>query len=235
MIAGLQKMSLLDFPGRVACTVFLQGCNWRCPFCHNSELLAGPADAPMTTEAFLRFLTARKDLLDGVCISGGEPTLHAALPSLAREIKAMGFAVKLDTNGTRPEMLKQLISENLVDYVAMDIKNGPSFYAETIGMEKAALSPVEESIQYLVSGSVPYEFRTTVVCPLHTEESILEMGQWLSSLVPGKKPERLFLQGFVDRDTVLFSGFSSPDDAVMNQYCTLLSPYVSQVSVRGRQ
>lgn len=234
MIAGLQKMSLLDFPGKVACTVFLQGCNWRCPFCHNSELITGPADAPVSTEAFLRFLSGRKGLLDGVCISGGEPTLHAALPSLAREIKAMGFAVKLDTNGTRPDMLKQLVSQNLVDFVAMDIKNGPSFYAETIGLENAVLSPVEESIQYLVSGNLPYEFRTTVVCPLHTDKSMLEMGRWLASLVPGKKPERLFLQGFVDRDTVLFSGLSCPDDETLARYCALLSPFVGQVSVRGK-
>ena len=235
MIAGLQKMSLLDFPGKVACTVFLQGCNWRCPFCHNSELLSGPADAPMTTESFLRFLAARKGLLDGVCISGGEPTLHAGLPALAREIKAMGYALKLDTNGSHPKMLKQLLSENLLDYVAMDIKNGPSFYAESIGLESADLTPVEESIQYLVSGTVPYEFRTTVVCPLHTEQSIEEMGRWLHSLVPGKKPERLFLQGFVDRDTVLFSGFSAPSDETMARFCSLLSPYVGQVSVRGKQ
>lgn len=235
MIAGLQKMSLLDFPGKVACTVFLQGCNWRCPFCHNSELLAGPADAPLSTEDFFRFLAARKGLLDGVCISGGEPTLHAGLPALAQKIKAMGYAVKLDTNGTHPDMLKRLVSDQLVDYVAMDIKNGPSFYAETIGLKNADLSPVEESIQYLVSGHVPYELRTTVVCPLHTEESIAEMGRWLSSLAPGKKPERLFLQGFVDRDTVLYSGFSAPDDDTMNRFCRLLSPFVGQVSVRGKQ
>ena len=235
MIAGLQKMSLLDFPGKVACTVFLQGCNWRCPFCHNSELITGPADAPVSTEAFLRFLSGRKGLLDGVCVSGGEPTLHAALPSLAREIKAMGFAVKLDTNGSQPDRLKQLVSEGLVDYVAMDIKNGPSFYAETIGLENADLSPVEESIQYLVSGTVPYEFRTTVVCPLHTDKSLLEMGRWLASLVPGKKPEKLFLQGFVDRDTVAYSGFSCPDDQTLAHYCALLSPFVGHVSVRGKQ
>ena len=235
MIAGLQKMSLLDFPGKVACTVFLQGCNWRCPFCHNSELIAGPADAPMTAGDFLRFLTTRKGLLDGVCISGGEPTLHAGLPALMRQIKAMGYAIKLDTNGSRPDMLKQLVSEGLVDYVAMDIKNGPSFYAQTIGLEAADLAPLEESIQYLVADHVPYEFRTTVVSPLHTEESILEMGGWLASLIPGKKPEKLFLQGFVDRDTVLFAGFSAPDDSVMNHFCRLLSPYIGQVSVRGKQ
>lgn len=235
MLAGLQKMSLLDFPGKVACTVFLQGCNWRCPFCHNSGLICGPADAPLSTEAFFRFLSARKGLLDGVCISGGEPTLHAGLPALAREIKAMGFAVKLDTNGCHPDMLKQLVREGLVDYVAMDIKNGPSFYGSTIGLENTDLAPVEESIQYLVSGAVPYEFRTTVVAPLHTEESLLEMGRWLSSLVPGRKPEKLFLQGFVDRDTVLYAGFSCPDDETMAHFCRLLSPFAGQVSVRGKQ
>lgn len=235
MIAGLQKMSLLDFPGKVACTVFLQGCNWRCPFCHNSELLEGPADLPIATEDFLRFLRGRKGLLDGVCVSGGEPTLHPGLPALLREIKAMGYAVKLDTNGSRPQMLKQLVQENLVDYVAMDIKNGPSFYANTIGLPDADLAPVEESIQYLVSGTLPHEFRTTVVFPLHTEQSIFEMGRWLASLVPGKKPEKLFLQGFVDRDTVAYSGFSCPDDQILAHYCALLSPFVGHVSVRGKQ
>ena len=235
MLAGLQKMSLLDFPGKVACTVFLQGCNWRCPFCHNSELLEGPAALPIATEDFLRFLRGRKGLLDGVCVSGGEPTLHPGLPALLREIKAMGYAVKLDTNGSRPRMLKQLVQENLVDYVAMDIKNGPSFYANTIGLPDADLAPVEESIQYLVSGTVPYEFRTTVVCPLHTDKSLLEMGRWLASLVPGKKPEKLFLQGFVDRDTVAYSGFSCPDDQILAHYCALLSPFVGHVSVRGKQ
>lgn len=235
MLAGLQKMTLLDFPGKVACTVFFQGCNWRCPFCHNSELLSGPAESPLATDDFLRFLKARKGLLDGVCISGGEPTLHPGLPALAAEIKAMGYAVKLDTNGSRPDVLKMLVEQGLVDYVAMDIKNSPAEYPATAGVQDPHLVAVEESIQYLVSGAVPYEFRTTVVRPLHTETSILEMGQWLEKLCAPQKPERLFLQGFVDRDTVAYSGFSAPEEAQMQHFAALLSPFIGQVSVRGKQ
>lgn len=234
MIAGLQKMTLLDFPGKVACTLFLQGCNWRCPFCHNSGLLSGPAETPMETDAFLRFLETRKGLLDGVCVSGGEPTLHPGLPALLDEIKKLGYAVKLDTNGSRPDVLRTVAENNLVDYVAMDIKNSPALYAATTGIPDIDLGAVEESIQYLVSSSLPYEFRTTLVHPLHSDNSILEMGKWFSSLVPEKKPEKLFLQGFQDRDTVLFSGLSAPDESVILRWQALLAPYVQDVVIRSR-
>lgn len=234
MIAGLQKMTLLDFPGKVACTLFLQGCNWRCPFCHNSGLLSGLAETPMETDAFLRFLETRKGLLDGVCVSGGEPTLHPGLPALLAEIKKLGYAVKLDTNGSRPDVLRTVAENNLVDYVAMDIKNSPALYAATTGIPDIDLGGVEESIQYLVSSSLPYEFRTTLVHPLHSDNSILEMGKWLSSLVPPKKPEKLFLQGFQDRDTVLFSGLSAPDESVILRWQALLAPYVQDVVIRSR-
>lgn len=233
MIAGLQKMTLLDFPGKVACTLFLQGCNWRCPFCHNSELIAGPADAPMSAEAFLRFLQSRKGLLDGVCVSGGEPTLQKDLPTLLEGIREMGFAVKLDTNGSRPAVLKQLAKQHLVDYVAMDVKNSPSMYAQTCGIPYIDMGPIEESIQYLVSSSLPHEFRTTLVLPLHSDNSIQEMGRWLSSLVPGKKPEKLFLQRFQDRDTVVFAGLSAPEEDDILRWKGMLSPYVQDVVIRG--
>ena len=135
MISGLQKMTLLDYPGKVACTVFLQGCNFRCPFCHNSDLLPRSGEPLMTEDAFLQFLKKRQGLLDGVCVSGGEPTLQPGLEALLRQIKALGFAVKLDTNGSRPDVLKTLVSEKLVDYVAMDAKNGPDAYGRTIGLD----------------------------------------------------------------------------------------------------
>ena len=234
MIAGLQKMTLLDFPGKVACTVFLQGCNWRCPFCHNSGLLSGPAETPMEKAAFLRFLESRKGLLDGVCVSGGEPTLCPGLEDLLERIREMGYAVKLDTNGSRPDVLRALAEKNLVDYVAMDIKNSPALYAATTGIPDIDLGNVEKSIQYLVSSTLPHEFRTTLVHPLHSDNSILEMGKWLSSLVPGKKPETLFLQDFQDRDAVLFSGLSTPPEEDIFRYRALLSPYIGQVLVRGK-
>ena len=233
MIAGLQKMTLLDFPGKVACTVFLHGCNWRCPFCHNSELLAGKGEQLMDEEAFLKFLSSRKGLLEGVAVSGGEPTLYNELPAFLKKIKDLGFAVKLDTNGSRPEILRQLIEEKLVDYVAMDVKNSPSRYGETVDLPGFDLAPVEESLRILISSSTPYELRTTLVQQLHDEASIEEMGRWLSSLVPGKLPKNLFLQKFVDRDTVVFSGLCAPEENAVSRYADILTPYVEKIALRG--
>lgn len=232
-ISGLQKMTLLDFPGKVACTVFLHGCNYRCPFCHNAELLEGKPEPLMTKEEFLTFLKKRVGLLDGVCISGGEPTLSAGLKALMTDIKAMGFAIKLDTNGSRPAILKELVAENLVDYVAMDIKNSPSRYAETVGLAKVDLAAIEESAKFLMSGAVDSEFRTTVVTPFHDEVSITEMGQWLYGLCGNTPVKKLFLQPFVDRDTVLFSGLAAPESSQMAAYTELLKEFVLEVSVRG--
>lgn len=232
-ISGLQKMTLLDYPGKVACTVFLQGCNFRCPFCHNSDLLGGSGNAFMTMEEFLGFLKKRTSLLDAVCVSGGEPTLQKDLPELLKGIKALGFSVKLDTNGSRPEVLKALVNDGLVDYVAMDVKNSPACYSRTVGVPQFDLNNIEESLRFLMEGNVAYELRTTVVAELHSEQSITEMGQWLSSLVPGKKPEKLFLQCFVDRDSVLKSGLTPPEEPQLKQYADILTPYVEFSSVRG--
>ena len=233
MISGLQKMTLLDYPGKVACTVFLQGCNYRCPFCHNSELLCHDGEEFMTEDAFIAFLGKRVGLLDGVCVSGGEPTLYAGLEEMLRRIKTLGFAVKLDTNGSRPDVLKTLVEKGLVDHVAMDIKNGPRQYGETTGIPGVALERIEESLRFLLSDAVSYELRTTVVEPLHDETSILEMGQWLQSLVPGKKPGVLYLQKFVDRDTVIFSGLSTPAEEKMARFREVLAPFVESARIRG--
>ena len=227
-------MTLLDFPGRVACTVFLGGCNFRCPYCHNSELFDGTAEPVMDDEKLLAFLQKRKGILDGVCITGGEPTLQPGLEDLLRRIKEMGYPVKLDTNGYRPEVLKKLVDEGLVDYVAMDIKNGPDAYGETVGLSKMELSRLEESIRFLTGGAVDYEFRTTVVKELHNETSITQMGKWLASVA--KAPvKRLFLQSFVDRDTVKFSGLSAPSDAEMHQFQAILAPFAEMVKIRGSE
>jgi len=233
MISGLQKMTLLDYPGKVACTVFLQGCNYRCPFCHNSDLLPGKGEELMSMEAFLAFLKKRRGLLDGVCVSGGEPTLCPELPELLREIKSLGYAVKLDTNGSRPRILKELVTMGLVDYVAMDVKNSPERYAETVGTGRLELSSIEESLRFLIGGNVPYELRTTVVKPLHDAASIQDMGQWLSALVPGKKPAQLFLQKFTDRESVLFSGLCAALPEEMTMLSELLGCCCERVSVRG--
>jgi len=233
MICGLQKMTLLDYPGKIACTVFLGGCNFRCPFCHNSELFMGKPEKLMEEEAFFAFLKTRKGLLDGVCVSGGEPTLYKDLPAFLAKIKELGFLVKLDTNGYRPEAVKELAEKNLVDYIAMDVKNSPAMYAQTVGLETMDLAPIEETLRFLISGDVDYELRTTLVAQLHTEDSIQDMGAWLGNLVPGKKAKKLFLQSFVDRDTVLFAGLSAPERGISAQFVNILLPYVEDVSIRN--
>ena len=233
MISGLQKMTLLDFPGRVACTVFLSGCNFRCPFCHNSDLLTKSSEPLMTQEAFLKFLQQRKGLLDGVCVSGGEPTLCSELEPLLRAIKQLGYAVKLDTNGSRPDVLKRLVGEGLVDHVAMDVKNSPEHYAETVGIEGYPVNSVAESLRFLLTDAVSYELRTTVVEQLHDAETIRQMGVWLAGLVPSKKPRILYLQNFVDRDTVIFDGLCAPEPQQMEIYAHILSEYVEKCVIRG--
>ena len=233
MICGLQKMTLLDYPGKIACTVFLGGCNFRCPFCHNSELFMGKPEKLMEDEEFFKFLNSRKGLLDGVCVSGGEPTLCKHLPEFLTRIKELGFLVKLDTNGSRPEVVKALVEKGLVDYIAMDVKNSPAMYARTVGLETLNLAPIEESLRLLIGGKVEYELRTTLVSQLHDPASIQDMGQWLGSLVTGLKPKKLFLQSFVDRDTVLFAGLTPPESETTAEFAKILEPFVDTVTIRN--
>ncbi len=232
-IVGLQKLTLLDFPGKVACTVFLGGCNFRCPFCHNSDLLDGKADALMDELAFLDFLKKRTGLLDAVCVTGGEPTLQPQLPQFLQNIKDLGFLVKLDTNGYHPDVLQSLVEAGLVDYVAMDVKNGPSHYGSTVGHPNLDLDRITQSLHYLIEGNVDYELRTTVVEELHSNASILEMGQWLSALAAPKKPAKLFLQCFTDRESVLLSGLHAPEIKTLEKYVEILTPYVGEIALRG--
>ena len=231
-ITGLQKMTLLDYPGQVACTVFLGGCNFRCPFCHNSQMLDGSAQQLMECEEFFRFLDKRRGLLDGVCVTGGEPTLNRSLPAFLEQIKALGYKVKLDTNGYRPEVLKQVVEQKLVDYVAMDIKNCPGCYEQTAGVS-LNIEKIEQSILYLVSDPVDHEFRTTVVEPLHDEQSILDMARWLLKLTDGKMVKKLYLQPFVDRETVCFDGLQAPAQEQLDQYKRQLVHAARTVGLRG--
>ena len=226
-IHGLQKMTLLDFPGRVACTVFLGGCDLRCPFCHNYELAENPGPAVMTEEAFFAFLEKRKGLLDGVAVTGGEPCLRGDLPDFLREIRTLGFAVKLDTNGTHPGMLSQILSLGLADYVAMDIKNSPAKYARTVGLSSVDLAKVKESARLLMDGGTAYEFRTTVVDELHEEADFEAMGQWL------RGAEKYFLQAFADRDSVPFAGLHAPKKERLEAYAKIMRKYVPDVQIRG--
>ena len=233
MICGLQKMTLLDYPGKVACTVFLGGCNYRCPFCHNSELFMGKPEKLMEDEDFFKFLKSRKGLLDGVCVSGGEPTLYKNLPEFLMRIREMGFLVKLDTNGSHPAVLKELLEKKLVDYVAMDVKNSPAMYAQTVGLATMDLTFVEDSLRLLIDGETPYELRTTLVSQLHDTASIQDMAAWVGNLVPGKKPEKWFLQSFVDRDTVLFGNLSAPEGETTQEFARILEPFAEQVTIRN--
>ncbi len=226
-INGLQKLTLLDYPGKVACTVFLAGCNLRCPFCHNSELLDGTAETVMDDAMLLDFLKKRQGMLDGVAFTGGEPLLRPELPELLRRVRELGYGVKLDTNGTRPEALARILDEGLADYVAMDVKNSPARYAETCGVEQVDLAPIYASIDLLRSRAPDYEFRTTVVSQLHDTESFRAIGP----MIAGAK--RYFLQPFKDRDTVAFSGFSAPTAEELEHYCACVRPFVGQVEVRG--
>ena len=227
-IHGLQKMTLLDYPGRVACTVFLGGCDFRCPFCHNAELIDGTASPVMESGEVLAFLKKRRGLLDGVAITGGEPLLRDLSPLLG-EIKALGYPVKLDTNGTHPDRLRTLIDRKLVDYVAMDVKNSPERYAETVGLPELDLGPVYDSIALLLRGGTDYEFRTTVVAELHSRDSFLGIG----AMIQGAR--RYFLQPFADRDSVPFSGLHAPDPATVEAYAETVKPFVFSVSIRGTQ
>ncbi len=227
-IHGLQKMTLLDFPGKVACTVFLGGCDLRCPFCHNAELIDGTAPAVMDEEELLAFLKKRQGLLEGVAVTGGEPLLRGTeLVSLAEKIRDLGYPLKLDTNGTHPERLARLTEAGLVSYVAMDIKNSPERYAETSGLEKMDLGPVRESVSLLMGGKTEYEFRTTTVAELHDEDSFRKIGEWL------RGAKRYYLQKFTDRDTVPFEGFHAPSDDEMRRYLEIARVYVPSAEFRG--
>ena len=181
LLVGLNKTTLLDYPGRVAATIFTGGCNFRCPFCHNGDLVLRPsAQNTYSEEEVLSFLRKRKNVLKGVCISGGEPTLQEDLPDFIRKIKKIGYDVKLDTNGYRPEVLEHFLQDGLVDYVAMDIKNCKEKYGLTVGADEFALRNIEESVNILLRADIPYEFRTTVVKELHGFEDIVKISEWIA-------------------------------------------------------
>lgn len=224
-IGGLQKLTLLDFPGKTACAVFLQGCNFRCPFCHNPSLIFGTE--PIEEAELFRFLATRQGLLDGVAVSGGEPLLSNDLAPLLERIKSMGFAVKLDTNGSFPARLRSLLDAGLVDYVAMDVKNAPARYAATCGAD-GMLPAVEESAALLMGRRVPYEFRTTVVAELHDAADFHAIGAWL------RGAEQYFLQPFVDSGDILSGGLHAPSDALLQTALDIARTYIPNTKIRGK-
>ena len=226
-IYGLQKMTLLDYPGRIACTVFLSGCDMRCPFCHNSGLAAGREEPVMTEEELLGFLRKRQGLLEGVAVTGGEPLLREETLELLKKIRELGYPVKLDTNGTHPDRLRRALSEGLAQYVAMDLKNSPDRYAETVGLERFDLAPVRESAALLMESGTDYEFRTTVVREFHNESSFRAMGEWIRGAA------EYFLQPFTDRDTVPRRGLTAPDREELQAWAEIMRGYVREVGIRG--
>ena len=227
LILGLQKLTLLDYPGRTACTVFTGGCNFRCPFCHNAPLvLPGREQEPYTEEEVLSYLKKRAGLLDGVCVTGGEPTLQEDLEAFLRQVRALGYPVKLDTNGSRPEALRALIGQGLLDYVAMDVKSSPEEYARACGVP-VDLEKVNESIDLLLSGCVDYEFRTTVVAGLHTSQIIEQTARRIAGA------KRYFLQAFVDSGDLITPGWHALSREEMERCAQAARKYVPTVGLRG--
>ncbi len=228
-IQGLMKMTLLDFPGQVACTVFTSGCNFRCPFCHNASLVLPEriTDEGIAEEEFFAFLGKRAGKLDGVCLSGGEPLIQPDIADFIRRVKGLGFKVKLDTNGSVPDVLRSLLEEGLLDYVAMDIKNDSEGYAKACGITHSPVDQVQESIRILLSCGVPFEFRTTVVDELHTEDTMRSVARWIAGA------PQYFLQSFIDSDNVIEKGLHSCPKQKLEAILKAVVEYVPSAKLRG--
>ncbi len=227
-IQGLQKLTLLDFPGKMACTVFTGGCNLRCPFCHNRSLVINPpAESEYPEDEILSFLIKRKGILEGVAITGGEPLMQSDIEEFIKKIKDLGYAVKLDTNGTYPDRLRLLVDKKLVDYVAMDVKSSESGYPSCVGIGSFKLDKIKESVEFLKSGAVDYEFRTTVAKGLHSNKDIEDLGKWLVGA------KRHFLQAFTDSGDLIGFGLEPFSKAEMLEMRDIMQKYVPACEVRG--
>lgn len=223
---GLQKLTLLDYPERVACTLFTVGCNFRCPFCHNNSLVTGNGQEQYSQEEILSFLTKRSKVLEGVCLTGGEPLIQAGVEEFLVEVKQLGYKVKLDTNGAFPYRLKHLVERGLVDYVAMDVKNSKQLYPKTVGCE-LNMDEICRSVDFLKSGVVDYEFRTTVTGTFHTADSIEATAQWLTGA------KRWYLQQFVDSGDLIDCSVVGIDEATLKRYQQIAQKYVANTLLRG--
>ena len=226
-IAGFEKMSLVDYDGKVASTVFTAGCNFRCSFCHNSSLVVGENFPQIDEEEFFAYLKKRQGILDGVCVSGGEPTLQPDLIPFIEKIKDLGYFVKLDTNGTNPEIVKTLHTQGLCDYFAMDIKSSKDDYAKITCIDKLELSKIERTIEYFLTNNVDYEFRTTLISPYHTPTSAIKIGEWI------KGAKKYFLQKFVDGENCIKQGLLGVSEDDANAIKNALIPYVPNTKLRG--
>lgn len=229
IIHGLQKMTLVDYPGLVAAILFTGACNFRCPFCQNAALVLHPSSEPeIPEEEIFSYLKKRKGMLRGVVITGGEPTVHSDLLDYMGRIKDLGYSVKLDTNGYRPDVLRRAVEGGYADYVAMDIKNSLASYARTAGVPHLFTSLIEESISFLMEGHVPYEFRTTVVKELHCDEDFVEIGKMCASC------QSYYLQTYSDKGDVIDPIFSPPSPEDMERYIKILRKTIKNVSLRDR-
>ncbi len=227
LIKGLQKTTLLDYPSKLACTIFTGGCNFRCPFCHNASLVTHiDPESDLSEEALFSYLNKRQGILDGVCITGGEPLLQNDIDSICKRIHDIGLLVKLDTNGSYPQKLRELIDKKLIDYVAMDIKNSKKLYAVTCGLKEYP-SNIEESINIIINSDIPYEFRTTVVRELHNKESMEEIAQWISGA------KKYYLQGFKDSGDLIDNGYSAYSEEEMNELLDVVKQYIPSAELRG--
>ena len=228
VINGFQKLTLLDYPGKVACTIFTAGCNMRCPFCHNASLVTHiDSKNTFSTEEILSYLEKRQGILEGVCITGGEPLLQPDIKEFITEIKKLGYSVKLDTNGTFPEKLKDLVNNGLVDYVAMDIKNSKAKYKETAGTDNLDLSKIEESIDFLINGNIDFEFRTTIVNEFHTVDDIQDIVVWI------RGAHKYFLQNFVDSGDLIGNALSPVTLDILRKMREKATEIIPNVELRG--
>ena len=227
-IHGFMKTTLLDYPGHVAATIFTGGCNFRCPFCHNASLVMEPSLVPIIDpEEVLHTLSKRKNLLSGVCITGGEPTLQHDLEDFILKLKSMGYLVKLDTNGTNPDMIITLFEKGLLDYVAMAIKSCESSYQVLAGISSLDLEKIRTSVSFLKSDKLPYEFRTTVVSGLHTLDDMKQISKWLNGA------KAYFLQPYKHSEHVIQKGLSAPDSDTLESFLSVIRPYIPSVQIRG--
>ena len=228
-ICGLQKLAMVDFPEKLAATVFTGGCNLRCPFCHNALLVNRLAENPEahSVEEILDFLKKRRGFLDGVVLSGGEPLMQNGAAEFLEQVRSLGFAVKLDTNGCYPEVLEEVLKRKLVDYVAMDIKNSREKYAETVGIPDFDITPIEQSAALLKNSGIDFEFRTTVVKEFHTAQDIVSIGQWLAG------SPRYYLQQFVDSGDLVGTGCTAVEPLELQGFANLARPFFGIVELRG--
>lgn len=228
IFAGIQNLTLLDYPGKLACTLFTHGCNFRCPFCHNASLVTRKQEQTLTQDAVFEFLRRRKGTLDGVVVTGGEPLMHPQLAEFLQQVKDLGFLVKLDTNGSFPERLKALVGAGLVDKVAMDIKNSPDLYAKTIGTDRIDFAEIDASREFLMQGNVEYEFRTTVVKGLHTAQSLEDAAKWIAGA------DAYFLQQFIDSGDLLDGqNLENYNAEQMQAFLNNIKNYVPNAALRG--